>query len=218
MKPDWVTFDCFGTLVDWHGGFEAILWPLAWDRTEELIAAYHEFEPREQARLPHPPYRQVLTNSLRLAAAKIGLPLTEAQVTALPDNWDRLRAFGDVEPMLKDLRYKGWKLAVLTNCDEDLFGETEWRFVRAFDLVVTAERVKSYKPALGHFHEFARLTGCTPANWVHVASSWFHDIEPTAALGLRRIWLNRDLTEQMADANTVEVFTAEEICLAIKRL
>jgi len=219
MKPDWVTFDCFGTLVDWRGGFAPILWPLAKTRTAELVAAYHEYEPLEVARLPHPSYREVLKNSLRLAAEKIGVPVTEAQVNSLPERWGLLWTFPDVEDMLRGLRGMGCKLAALTNCDEDLFAETQLNFRRPFDLVVTAERVKSYKPALGHFQEFARLTGATPENWVHVACSWFHDIEPTASLsGLRRIWLNREITGQTADANTIEVFTASEVVPAIERL
>jgi len=71
---------------------------------------------------------------------------------------------------------------------------TERKFRAPFDRVVTAERVRDYKPALAHFRRFARDSGATRADWVHVACSWFHDIAPARELGLPRVWVDRDRT------------------------
>jgi 2-haloacid dehalogenase len=99
-----------------------------------------------------------------------------------------------VAEALGTLTSLGWRLAILTNCDDDLFAETSAQLPVPFEVVVTAEQVRSYKPDLGHFRRFAELTGATPANWIHVANSWVHDILPAARMGLRSIWVDRDHT------------------------
>src|SRR5262245_50533527 len=97
---------------------------------------------------------------------------------------------------LAGLRAEGYKLAVLTNCDDDLFVRTQRAVRHPFDLVITAEQVKDYKPSVTHFRRFFRVSGVEMADWVHVACSWFHDIEPARSLGLKRIWVDRDRTGQ----------------------
>ena len=93
------------------------------------------------------------------------------------------------------LRAAGWKIGVLTNCDDDLFAATLARHpgLRP-DLVVTAQQVASYKPGLGHFERFTARSGVARENWLHAATSWFHDIEPAHRLGIARIWVDRDRT------------------------
>src|SRR5262245_23668165 len=187
MSTRWVTFDCFGTLVDWHTGFASVLRPIAGDRLPELLAAYHRHEREAEVERPHRLYRDVLESALRRGAGQIGLPLTDEQATALPRNWDSQPVFPDVEPTLAGLRQFGCRLGVLTNCDDDLFAQTQRSFRQPFDLVVTAEQVKDYKPALTHFRRFFRLTGVELENWVHVACSFFHDIGPARQMGVKRI-------------------------------
>ena len=155
----WVTFDCFGTLVDWHTGFAAIVRPLAGERTADLLRAYHRFERLLEQESPHRLYRDVLATALKRAADEIGLPLSDAEARRLPEAWGSQPVFADVEPMLAALRQSGCRLAVLTNCDDDLFAETHRAFRERFDLVVTAERVRDYKPSLAHFRYFGRSTG-----------------------------------------------------------
>lgn len=188
----WVTFDCFGTLVDWHAGFSAILAPLAGAQTPDLLRAYHRVEPLLEAETPHRLYKDVLASSVLQAARDVGIPLSATASQALPREWAALPVFEDVEPMLAGLRAMGVSLAVLTNCDDDLFALTQRAFGRSFDLVVTAERVRDYKPSATHFRFFSRSTGVRAADWVHVAASWFHDIEPAGRLGLKRVWLDRE--------------------------
>lgn len=218
MSDKWITFDCFGTLVDWHSGFADILRPVAGERTADLIAAYHEFERVLEQESPHRLYREVLKEGVARAAAKIGLPLSDAQKESLPRRWGVQRVFADVEPALAALRAADWKLAVLTNCDVDLFAQTQRGFRRPFDLVVTAEQVKDYKPSLEHFRYFSRVSGVDKTNWIHAACSWYHDIAPARELGLRCIWVDRDRTGQDPASASLRIELVAELPAAVQRL
>ena len=193
-KDRWVTFDCFGTFVDWHTGFRRILSPIAAPRTDELIRAHHEFERAFEAQRPHRLYKDVLVAALEQGARRVGLRLPMGQSDSLVREWGTLPFYEDVGPALAALRGSGWKLAMLTNCDNDLFAQTLKQFPLQPDHVVTAEMAGSYKPALGHFIRFERDTGVERTNWIHAACSWFHDIEPARRHGVKRVWVDRDRT------------------------
>jgi 2-haloacid dehalogenase len=190
----WVTFDCFGTLVDWHSGYRKILSPIAGSRTDELIRAYHERERAIETERPHRLYKDVLTAGLAQAAGKIGLPLAKEQADLIVRNWGEQPFYGDVAAALGALHKAGWKLAMLTNCDNDLFAKTLAKFPVKPDFVVTAEMVGSYKPELGHFKRFQQESGVERVNWIHAACSWFHDVAPARRMGVKRIWVDRDKT------------------------
>lgn len=106
-----------------------------------------------------------------------------------------MRPFDDVERMLAELRRSGFRLAVLTNCDDELFETTHRTFRKPFDLFVTAERVRGYKPSPWHFRAFELITRAARQDWVHVACSGYHDIAPASAFGLGSVWLDRHGTE-----------------------
>src|SRR5262245_36111493 len=125
MSTRWVTFDCFGTLVDWNAGFTTILRPIAGDLLPELLEAYHRHEREAEAERPHRQYRDVLATALRRAAAEIGLPLTDDESAILSQDWGSQPVFPDVEPALAGLRQLGYRLGILTNCDDDLFARTQ---------------------------------------------------------------------------------------------
>lgn len=219
MRTDrWVTFDCFGTLVDWHSGFAAILTPLVGETTPAVLRAYYRFERLLEMETPHQLYKDVLATALAKAAAEAGAPLSEADARRLPDSWATLPVFDDVEPMLASLRAVGYRLAVLTNCDEDLFEQTHRAFRDRFDLVVTAERVRDYKPSPAHFRFFSRSTGVTRAKWVHVACSWYHDIAPARELGITRVWLDRDRTGEDKATASAYLQSAADVCDTVRRL
>jgi len=191
----WVTFDCFGTLIDWLTGFRAILAPVAGAKTDELISVYHAFERELEVEKPHLLYRDVLTTGVSRATAKIGVDLAADNADLLARHWGEQPLYADTLAGLAQLRCAGWKIGVLTNCDDDLFAETLARHPKlAPDMVVTAQQVGSYKPALGHFLRFEQQSGVACENWVHAAVSWFHDIEPAHRLGISRIWVDRDRT------------------------
>jgi 2-haloacid dehalogenase len=196
MSDRWATFDCYGTIADWHGGMRAALEAMVGDRAEALLTAYHEHEPVLETEKPHRLYRDVLTEGLRRASASSGIELPAGQEDALVRGWPSMPFHPDAPGGLERLRDAGWKLAVLTNCDDDLWATTAARLPVTFDLVVTAQQVGSYKPAPGHFERFREVVRPAEDGWVHVACSWFHDMQAARDLGLRRIWVDRDRTGQ----------------------
>jgi 2-haloacid dehalogenase len=214
----WITFDCFGTLVDWQTGFADAIRPFTGERTSEVLRAYHAHEAVVEREKPHRSYKEVLVSALARAARESDLTLSVEAVRALPEAWASMRIFDDVEPMLAELRQRGWRLAVLTNCDEDLFAMTHMRFRAPFDLVLTAERIRGYKPAPWHFLAFERLTRVDRRDWVHVANSWYHDIAPARALGIQHVWLDRDLTGESGVPALAHVHSAKDVAQAAELL
>jgi 2-haloacid dehalogenase len=214
----WVTFDCYGTLVDWQSGLAAMLARRAGDKATDVVRAYHACERRIEREAPHRSYKEVLVQSLMRAAEESGVSLSEADAQAVPQAWGSMRPFGDAVSLLAELRRRGYRLAVLTNCDDDLFEMTHRTFPQPFDLFVTAERVRGYKPSPWHFGAFELLTGASRQNWVHVACSSYHDIAPAQALGIKRVWLDRERTGEEPAAASAHVHTAAEAMAAIDGL
>jgi 2-haloacid dehalogenase len=210
-RARWITFDCFGTLVDWQGGFASALAPVAGDRTMDLVRAYLAHERLVEREAPHRSYKDVLARALVRAAGDCGIRLSSSDETLLARRWSALRPFDDVEPMLRALRAMGYRLAVLTNCDDDLFEITHRMFSEPFDFFLTAERVRGYKPAPWHFLAFERVTGVRREDWVHVACSWYHDIEPAHALGVRSVWLDRERTGEDPSRASACVRTVDDV-------
>jgi 2-haloacid dehalogenase len=214
----WITFDCFGTLVDWQAGFANAIRPFAGERTDEVLGAYYGHEAVVERLTPHRSYKEVLVMALARAAQECGMSMSVESARSLAQAWASMPVFDDVEPMLAELRVHGWKLAVLTNCDEDLFALTHQQFRVPFDLVLTAERVRGYKPAPWHFLGFERLTRVDRRDWVHVANSWYHDIAPVRALGIQHVWLDRDRTGESGVPSLAHVHSARSVAVAANRI
>ena len=197
VADKWLTFDCYGTVADWNacmgGALKAIDGVSATDASR-LLSAYHQTELELEATSQWRPYREILTAGLARAAEREHVPLPPGSEEALVRAWADMQVFPDTGAALAALREKGWRLAFLTNCDEDLFAGTRTQLPVPFDLWVTAEEVHSYKPDLAHFRRFAEKTGVAKTNWIHVANSWVHDMLPAARMGLRSVWVDRDLT------------------------
>jgi 2-haloacid dehalogenase len=173
----WATFDCYGTLVDWEAGMRAAL------GAEALVAAYHEAERELEAEERFRPYREVLAEGVRRTGAAVDDQVLARTMSGWP-------VFDDVGPALRRLLDDGWRLGILSNVDRDLIAGTLERLPVAIELVVTAEDVRSYKPAPAHFEAFAAQTPDRTA-WVHVACSLRHDIAPAAALGIPNVYIAR---------------------------
>lgn len=218
MNTHWVSFDCFGTLVDWNTGFSSLLKPLFGARASEVLRAYHHFERQLEAEHPHRLYREVISTALTRAAAAVGVSISEVQARTLPAGWGLLPVFPDVEIMLESLRTLNCRLAVLTNCDDDLFAQTERAFRQPFDLVITAQQVGAYKPSPRHFERFAEVAGVSRRGWVHVACSWYHDITPARMLGIQRIWLDREKTGHAERAASARVESAADVVPVVRHL
>ena len=200
----WATFDCYGTLIDWNAGIAAVLERLfGAERTPELLALYHRLEPEVQAET-YRSYAEVLTLTLERLASETGLSLPEGESGALLHSLPDWPPFREVPETFEELRRRGWSLAVLSNIDRALIVESEKRLGVPFDLIVTADDVRSYKPAHGHWNHFFELTTADREHHVHVGASLFHDVAPARELGLKIVWINR-LGEEPEPAPDVEL-------------
>lgn len=187
----WVTFDCYGTLVDWRHGMSSALGLVAPGRAQAWLEAYHRHEPAVEREHPDWRYRRILAESARRAAEEAGIPVVADDTEVLGATLPFWPVFPDVAPALGALRAAGGSLALLTNCDRDLVAQTLRRIGAPIDAVVTAEDAGAYKPAAAHFETFRARFRPAAGDWVHVAQSYFHDMVPAARLGLPRIWVNR---------------------------
>ena len=195
VRPyDVVTFDCYGTLIDWEGGLATAIMRAAWAdgmRLERaaVIRAYMTAE-REVEAGAYRPYRDVLADSVRRVAARLGWRLDLARASFLAESLPAWVPFPDTNPALERLRAAGYALGILSNVDDDLLAGTRRHFSVAFSPIVTAAQVRSYKPAPRHFLE-ARRRIPAGARWLHAAQSYFHDVVPCKALGIPVAWINR---------------------------
>ncbi len=122
-----------------------------------------------------------------------------------------VQPFDDVEPLLAELRLRGYRLGVLTNYDDAQFEAAHRTFRQPFDLFVTADRIQGHKPDLWHFRAFQRLAKVRKDDWVHVSSDMEHDILPAESFGIQRVWLDRDGTVGDASHATAHVRSAAEV-------
>jgi 2-haloalkanoic acid dehalogenase type II len=195
MAPsyDVITFDCYGTLIDWDQG---ILRAFAHAAAHEgapidpawALEAYHAIEPAVQSE-GFSSYRRVLAEAARRAAHQIGWSMRNETAEVFAASLPTWPPFADTNAALKRLQAAGYQLAILSNVDNDLLAGTLHHLHIPFRFVVTAEQVGSYKPAHGHFREARRrLEGL---RWLHAAQSYFHDIVPCGELGIPSVWVNR---------------------------
>jgi 2-haloalkanoic acid dehalogenase type II len=199
---DVLTFDCYGTLIDWIAGLHAALERAAAHDgvtvdAATLVHAYHEVEPVVEAET-HRSYREVLIESARRAAAAHGWAMSAEAARVVPESLPAWPPFPDTNPALERLTAAGYRLAILSNVDDDLLAGTRRNFTVPFEFTITAEQVRSYKPAAGHFERARARIGA--ARWLHVAQSWFHDVEPACALGIPVVWINRRREQQTGSA------------------
>jgi 2-haloacid dehalogenase len=156
-----------------------------------LLHAYHALEPEIEEERPFRRYREVLAITLRRAADQAGIRLAAGAEHVLSDTLPDWPVFPDVPLALTTLRANGCKLAILSNVDRDLIAGTLQHIPVPFDDVITAEDVRAYKPAAAHFERFRSIHAPVAGHWVHVARSYFHDIQTAHQLGIPSVWINR---------------------------
>ena len=187
-------FDCYGTLIDWEagigGGLQRVLAAHGVAAgSDELLERYAGHEVLLEAG-PYLRYREVLARAMASVAAEYGVVPTLAELEWFGGSVGEWPAFPDTAAALARLARR-FRLGVLTNCDDELFAASNPRLGVAFDWVVTAEQVGSYKPDRRNFEAaFARL-GVPRERILHVAQSLFHDHVPAKALGLTTVWIDR---------------------------
>jgi 2-haloacid dehalogenase len=214
-KVNFLTFDVYGTLIDWETGIwqafkrEAARDGFALEDPDEVLPRFHEYQ-REIQSGSYELYAEVLRRVAMRIAKDLGWPLEPSRAGFLPDSVQRWMPFKETNPQLRKAA-KEYQLGLISNVDDKLLGQTRRHLPTDFDLVVTAQQVRSYKPDPAHFKECARRIG-TKKGWVHVASSYYHDVEPCLKEKVPVIWVNRkkETLEPNQRKPTAEVKTLTE--------
>jgi 2-haloacid dehalogenase len=189
-----VTFDVYGTLIDWEDGAYTAFQKEA-DRDgytlprDEVIPLFLQHQ-REIMSGSYELYAEVLRRTAIAVAKDLGWPLEPSRAQFLPDSVPRWRPFKETMPVLKKVSAKK-QTGLISNVDDKLLGQTRRHFGMDFDLVVTAQQVRSYKPDPAHFKECERRIG-SKKGWVHIGSSYYYDVEPCLKLKVPVIWVNRN--------------------------
>jgi len=189
-----LTFDCYGTLIDWETGILSALHRILSAHAKQiddatLLKLYGDFELRSE-QPPFRPYREVLASVVRQFGEELSFTPTAAEIQSLPDSLANWRPWPDTVAALHQLKSR-FRLAILSNVDDDLFATTRPKLGIEFDEVITAQQAQAYKPSLKLF-ELALSRIQAPAHRVlHVGQSIYHDVVPAQALGLATVWVNR---------------------------
>lgn len=188
------TFDCYGTLIDWETGILEALRPVLRahevDMTDgAIVALFGRVEAEIQAE-PYRRYAEVLAEVVRRFGAHLDFQPTPDEVQRLPESLPSWRPFLDTVTALRVLKAR-YRLGILSNVDDALFARSAEHLEVAFDWVITAEQVRSYKPRPGHFTRALEVIPVAHDRFLHVAQSLFHDIVPARELGWTTVWVNR---------------------------
>jgi len=191
---DALTFDCYGTLIDWEAGIlaglRAVLDPRGVRPTdEELLERYAAAEAAIEAG-PYRRYREVLGEGLESVASMYAVKPTAAEAAAFGGSVGDWPAFPDSRAALARLKAR-FRLGVLTNCDDDLFAASNRLLGVQFDWIVTAEQAGGYKPRIANFDLLLERLTVPRERVLHVAQSLFHDHVPAKSLGLSTVWIDR---------------------------
>lgn len=188
-----ITFDCYGTLIDWEAGILHAIRPVLSAHgveisNDEILTLYSEFE--RAAQTPYRLYRTVLVNVMEQFGQRLGFTPLQEQSTALVRSIANWLPHVDTVEALRALK-KSHALGVLSNIDDALFALSAERLEIPFSYVVTAQQVQSYKPNHAHFDEIIRRSGLPKWKILHVAESLYHDILPCNEIGIACVWVNR---------------------------
>ena len=230
LKIKAISFDCYGTLIDWESGIADAL--SDWSRRHgaaleraELLAAFSEAEPVAQSSDPNLPYPEVLRRVAQRIGRRFDLQVSDADAGRFARSIRRWPSFSDTSKALARLQ-EHYRLAVLSNVDKTSFAATERVLGIRFDLVCTAEEIGSYKPDPRNFRFLlARLSemGIARTELLHAAQSLFHDIEPARAQGIRTAWVDRyggadDGAARAPEAKVLPDFTVSSLAELVQTL
>jgi 2-haloacid dehalogenase len=193
QRPTWITFDCYDTLVEF--AIDDVTREILGERAgvidiDAFLARFEALRYETTTSSPYQSYRDLLRNTLAQVMKEFGLPYQDedgdALLTAVP-TWG---PFSEVPPALERLRQQ-YKLAIITNSDDDIMARNVANIGVPIDRVITAEQARAYKPSPIVFAYALRVIGCEPDDILHVAQGFEYDIVPAHALGWARVWINR---------------------------
>jgi len=193
VKFTHLTFDCYGTLIDWRKGIETHLGGLLRNNGlpsgVSVFPVYVKFEAEEEGQ--YKSYREVLKETAVKVAEHLNVSIAENEAKMFAASVPSWPPFGDTVVSLKELRKRGYKRVILSNIDKDILEETILRNSLDVDGYITAEDVGSYKPSPGHWNRFFDSYKTGKEATLHVAQSIFHDIIPCSKLAIPTAWINR---------------------------
>jgi len=189
-----LTFDCYGTLINWETGILSVLRRILSAHRKEVddataLQLYGDFEQRfEQGAFRT--YREVLASVVRQFGKEFGFTSSAEEVSSLPDSLASWKPWPDTVAALRQLKSR-YRLAILSNVDDDLFAATRLKLDVDFDEVVTAQQAQAYKPSPKFFEFALSRLNTAPDRILHIGQSVYHDVLPAQALGMATVWVNR---------------------------
>jgi 2-haloacid dehalogenase len=189
-----LSFDCYGTLIDWEKGILKAVRPVLESHgirqpDAQVLDLYAQLESQAEGG-EFKNYKSILRAVMKGIGEETGFEPAPLEMDCLVEAVPKWRPFPDTVRALKELK-KRYKLAILSNIDDDLIAHSIKHLQVEFDWVITAQQVKSYKPSLNNFQEMIHRLGMPKGKILHVAQSIYHDIVPAKRIGLSAIWVNR---------------------------
>jgi 2-haloacid dehalogenase len=196
---DWVTFDCYGTLIDWEGGIGTFLYDFALragdqsaPKGDDLRRRWEEIQ-FEIIQGPYQRYEAILPQSLKVWADERGYAYQDSDGESLVRSMRSWQPFHDTKPALERARQGGLKLAIISNTDDDIIAHSLKHIDVPFDLVITAEQCGAYKPTPTVFEQSLEKIGGPADRMLHVAFGFKYDIGPAQQYGWQTAWVNRNI-------------------------
>lgn len=189
-----LSFDCYGTLIDWETGILTALKAILENhrislKDAQILELYAQLESKHQAG-EYLNYKEVLKRVVQDFCASLNVTPTNLELNSLAESIKSWEPFPDTVEALQGLK-KRYKLTIISNIDDDLFADTAQKLKIDWDWIITAEQVTSYKPSIQNFEVAIQRMGVAPEKLLHVAQSIYHDIVPAKALGITAVWVNR---------------------------
>jgi 2-haloacid dehalogenase len=216
-----ITFDCYGTLIDWERGIFAALRPILAAHAvnlsdAELLRLYSELELYAES-AEYRRYREILRDVVRGFGNRLGFQPNKKEQESLADSVATWKPFPDTVAALRKLKAK-YRLAIISNIDDDLFAVTAPKLQTSFDQVITAQQAGAYKPSLKTFHLAETRLRVPREQWLHAGQSVYHDVIPAKSLGISTVWVNRTSTRpgsgaaiQASGEPDLEIATLQEL-------
>jgi 2-haloacid dehalogenase len=189
-----ISFDCYGTLIDWETGILRAVRPVLNKYNvhladDTILETYGQIEAEVEAG-PYRSYREILREVMHRLSEQHGIVLNHTEHDAIVASLPTWPPFHDTVASLKALKTK-YRLAIISNIDDDLFAGTRLHLGVEFDHIVTAAQVRAYKPSIRVFEHAQTVLGCPKEAWLHAAQSLYHDHVPAQAFGLKTVWIDR---------------------------
>jgi 2-haloacid dehalogenase len=196
-KPEWLTFDCYGTLIQWDEGLQAMVEKILVEQNgrsvdvKTLIQVYDKYEHDLEERRPHKSFRTVAGEGLRLAMEELGLSYRPDDIDILTSGISRMPPFPEVVDALGQLKEMGFKLCIISNTDDDIIAGNVAQLGGHIDRVVTAQQAQVYKPKRGIFECAHEALGLSKAEIIHICASPHLDLVAARDIGFRCVWIDR---------------------------